>query len=1002
MHRRDEPIDRRPTPSEGSPRGSPTPTSRRLDCSPAYAPRFEAVRRPDRGLAPPPPGGPPRMPGATPPRRSPDGSPERSPPHLSPPTWHGELNFGFPGASPAASPAASPEASAGPDMPNLPGFQAYVGPSMTQSQSTPPSFFGQPPPMGGLVVGSGPGRPSATPPPRLPATGGAASASPTSRNDRTPDAGGGTPAGQTPGASPARRGANRINNALGGGQSKNSRIDPEQVPRPVGQIEPAKEEGGKRYETNKYHVPPAAGSMATILDRGSSSCEFIRCTVNQVPAYPSTANTAHIPIAVICQPFAELTPYEEPVPIIDFAESGPLRCPRCKAYVNPHFTWVSQGKEASCNFCGHRFEVPSEYFCTTDDKGRRRDTDDRPELLRGTVDYIAPSDYSDKLPGVPTVAFVVEATRQSVSCGLLPQVLWTLRGLLDFMEQPASRIALITFDHALHFYSFYPNVEASRWITVCDIDDPFVPCGASALCVDALDQAYRGQVEALLGELGALYEDVTSEQACGGAALKVATELVAAAGGGHVIMFQASLPNTGVGALRARDDMRLGREGDGNQLFAPQQAPFFDAIAADCLQRGVAVSAFVCPPLGAYIDLASLSMLPRRTGGEIFYFPGYDAAVDGEHLHYDLSRTVTQSAVYSCVFKLRCSKGLTVETMLATWEPEVIDPSTFHVSRLSVDATVDFVLTHSERIEWQKHVYLQVACLHTDRRGKRLIRVHTLQLPVTSSLSNVFRYTEVDAVTNVLMKQAAVAALLGSTNFKERMTKSCVDMLHAYRANCASISSAGQLILPESLKCLPLYVGSIRKMPAFRSGAEVRADERLFGLIRVLGLPMPLTSMLVYPRCYTLHPLPERAGNPTGIGDNVHLPPSICCSCDKMALDRMYLIDTGFHLRLYIREEVPLSTLRDVFSVSRLSDVADAIARPEQELSEAAVRILAIVWQIRRERQRCQWSPLTVVYTGTPSESRLLAALCEDRVAGEMNYVDFLCHVHKLVQNKTD
>ena len=61
------------------------------------------------------------------------------------------------------------------------------------------------------------------------------------------------------------------------------------------------------------------------------------------------------------------------------------------------------------------------------------------------------------------------------------------------------------------------------------------------------------------------------------------------------------------------------------------------------------------------------------------------------------------------MFKLRVSKGLAVDGMHATWDPEVIDPSTFAVSRMSVDSTVNFSLTHGERIEGQKHAYMQVA-----------------------------------------------------------------------------------------------------------------------------------------------------------------------------------------------------------------------------------------------------------------------------------------------------
>merc|ERR1712176_1451894 len=100
-------------------------------------------------------------------------------------------------------------------------------------------------------------------------------------------------------------------------------------------------------------------------------------------------------------------------------------------------------------------------------------------------------------------------------------------------------------------------------------------------------------------------------------------------------------------------------------------------------------------------------------------------------------------------------------------------------------------------------------------------------LLVSQSLSNVFRYTDIDSVTNLLLKQAVSSALNGHGGFKDKLAKSCVDMLHAYRSNCASMTSPGQLILPESLKLLPLYVGSIRKMAAFRTGSDIRVDDRV-------------------------------------------------------------------------------------------------------------------------------------------------------------------------------
>jgi hypothetical protein len=40
---------------------------------------------------------------------------------------------------------------------------------------------------------------------------------------------------------------------------------------------------------------------------------------------------------------------------------------------------------------------------------------------------------------------------------------------------------------------------------------------------------------------------------------------------------------------------------------------------------------------------------------------------------------------------------------------------------------------------------------------------------------------------------------------RESVTRQCVDALYQYRLTCASSSPPGQLILPESLKLMPLY-----------------------------------------------------------------------------------------------------------------------------------------------------------------------------------------------------
>jgi len=53
---------------------------------------------------------------------------------------------------------------------------------------------------------------------------------------------------------------------------------------------------------------------------------------------------------------------------------------------------------------------------------------------------------------------------------------------------------------------------------------------------------------------------------------------------------------------------------------------------------------------------------------------------------------------------------------------------------------------------------------------------------------------------------------------KEAITNKTAQILATYRKHCASPSSAGQLILPECMKLMPLYVNCLIKSDAMSGG----------------------------------------------------------------------------------------------------------------------------------------------------------------------------------------
>lgn len=79
--------------------------------------------------------------------------------------------------------------------------------------------------------------------------------------------------------------------------------------------------------------------------------------------------------------------------MVDFGESGPVRCGECKAYMNPHMKFIDGGRRFECSFCGSTTQTPPDYVAHVGPDGRRRDADERPELSRGSVEFVAPPQF---------------------------------------------------------------------------------------------------------------------------------------------------------------------------------------------------------------------------------------------------------------------------------------------------------------------------------------------------------------------------------------------------------------------------------------------------------------------------------------------------------------------------------------------------------------------------------------------------------------------------------
>jgi protein transport protein SEC24 len=103
--------------------------------------------------------------------------------------------------------------------------------------------------------------------------------------------------------------------------------------------------------------------------------------------------------------------------------------------------------------------VPAEYFSALDASGKRYDADQRPELSKGTVDFLAPAEYMVRPPMPPCYFFLIDVSLASVQCGLLEVCLPPLAISKNKMISPVTfgkrKISLIYLVTELVFSPFF-------------------------------------------------------------------------------------------------------------------------------------------------------------------------------------------------------------------------------------------------------------------------------------------------------------------------------------------------------------------------------------------------------------------------------------------------------------------------------------------------------------------------------------------------------------------
>ncbi|NP_001161745.1 protein transport protein Sec24C isoform 2 [Mus musculus] len=841
--------------------------------------------------------------------------------------------------------------------PQQPGYQLQQNGSFGPARGPQPNY--ESPYPGAPTFGSQPGPPQPLPPKRL-----------------DPDA---IPSPQL--------------NELPPQQKTRHRIDPDAIPSPIQVIEDDRNNrGSEPFVTGvRGQVPPLVTTNFLVKDQGNASPRYIRCTSYNIPCTSDMAKQAQVPLAAVIKPLARLPPEEASPYVVDHGESGPLRCNRCKAYMCPLMTFIEGGRRFQCSFCSCVNDVPPQYFQHLDHTGKRVDAYDRPELSLGSYEFLATVDYckNNKFPSPPAFIFMIDVSYNAIRTGLVRLLCEELKSLLDYLpreggaEESAIRVGFVTYNKVLHFYNVKSSLAQPQMMVVSDVADMFVPL-LDGFLVNVSES--RAVITSLLDQIPEMFADTRETETVFAPVIQAGMEaLKAAECAGKLFLFHTSLPIAEApGKLKNRDDRKLINTDKEKTLFQPQTGTY-QTLAKECVAQGCCVDLFLFP--NQYVDVATLSVVPQLTGGSVYKYACFQVENDQERFLSDLRRDVQKVVGFDAVMRVRTSTGIrAVDFFGAFYMSNTTD---VELAGLDGDKTVTVEFKHDDRLNEENGALLQCALLYTSCAGQRRLRIHNLALNCCTQLADLYRNCETDTLINYMAKFAYRAVLNSPVKtVRDTLITQCAQILACYRKNCASPSSAGQLILPECMKLLPVYLNCVLKSDVLQPGAEVTTDDRAYVRQLVSSMDVAETNVFFYPRLLPLTKSPL---------DSTAEPPAVRASEERLSSGDIYLLENGLNLFVWVGASVQQGVVQSLFNVSSFSQITSGLSVLPVLDNPLSKKVRGLIDSLRAQRMR--YMKLIVVKQEDKLEMLFKHFLVEDKsLSGGASYVDFLCHMHKEIR----
>ncbi|KAM0688409.1 COPII subunit [Conglomerata obtusa] len=629
----------------------------------------------------------------------------------------------------------------------------------------------------------------------------------------------------------------------------------------------------------------------------SRSYPSVRSSFTKIPLKHNLVHKTGIPLSINIV----LQNYQEKLPLT--SENEVIRCDFCKSYINPFTEIISPGLQWKCNLCYtiNNAKIPFDKINSQYDSSQFHNNNiiqtnntnknlfnveqnyltnincyNMVELNNLSYELHAAPQYVLKSPPQQIYVFLIEVSYISIKNKIFSTVMDILLNCVEDSNKKRANFCFVFYNTQVFVLK-----KNNSLLILNDLDE--IP----SLFTDDILFTHQ-ELGLYINEPNNIHTNIKDNKeskfnpeiikehfendfikGSDFAGAVITAKKILQKTGGTIISFLSSLPDTGKGVIEKNNN-------------------FYKEIASELSQFAISLSYFLFPQTN--IELQTLNILSKFTGGSLNYYPNYN----GNDLYFttkladDLNSFFDLSVGSDAICRIRANKGINIINYYGNFHQkkhELLSFSNFNPSHsITIECEVNDIHSNS--------ICFQAAMLRTIN-GKKMIKILNFNIPVDEQ-NSVYTNLDVNMISHFMAISSTVKSQNGCEykNGIDYVNKNTRNIIKKYKDFTNQVNG---LFLPPSLHALPLLSLSICKSIVLRPSNYTPMDYRLFYSYLLLNAYSRTVDFILYP---VLLPLHEILCIDTPIDDLLVY--AVNLSLDFLEVDGFYLLDTGATIFFFI------------------------------------------------------------------------------------------------------